>query len=149
MKRFEREGGVAFYNAEEDEEEKNEQTSPASPSANQSNGGRPVASSASWRGRRTGRILRGTSTSESSLESSRSSNAKSVAGPRYARFSGIAIQMFAIIGIGTFIGVKVDEKYPNKHNLFTVFLSLTSVILAIFIAIRRIIAASKEDENES
>ena len=75
---------------QEDEEEKNEQTSPASPSANQSNGGRPVASSASWRGRRTGRILRGTSTSESSLESSRSSNAKIVAGPRYARFSGIS-----------------------------------------------------------
>lgn len=64
----------------------------------------------------------------------------------YARFSGIAIQMFAIIGIGTFIGVKIDEKYTNEHNLFTVFLSLTSVIVAIFIAIRRIIAASKEDE---
>jgi len=27
----------------------------------------------------------------------------------YARFSGVAIQMFAIIGIGTFIGVKLDE----------------------------------------
>ena len=66
----------------------------------------------------------------------------------YARLSGLAIQMFAIIGIGTFVGVKLDEKFPNQHKLFTASLSLTSVILAIFIVIRRIIAASKEDENE-
>jgi len=67
----------------------------------------------------------------------------------YARLSGLAIQMFAIIGIGTFLGVKLDEKYPNNHKLFSVSFSLTSVIIAIFIVIRRIIAASKEDENES
>ena len=63
----------------------------------------------------------------------------------YARFSGIAIQMFAIIGIGTFIGVKLDEKYPNKHNLYTVILSLASVIMSIVYVIRRIIAGSKDD----
>ncbi len=63
----------------------------------------------------------------------------------YARFSGIAIQMFAIIGIGTFIGVKLDEKYPNEHNLYTVILSLTSVIMSIVYVIRRIIAGSKDD----
>ena len=64
----------------------------------------------------------------------------------YARFSGIAIQMFVIIGIGTFTGLKLDENYPNKHNLFSVFVSLCSVILAIFIAVRRIIGASKDNE---
>ncbi len=63
----------------------------------------------------------------------------------YARFSGIAIQMFVIIAIGTFVGVKLDEKFPNKHNLYTLVLSLSSVILAIVSAIRRIIAASKDD----
>jgi len=65
----------------------------------------------------------------------------------YARFSGIAIQMLAIIGIGTFIGTKIDENYPNKHNIFTALLSLTSVVLATFITVRRIITASKEDEE--
>jgi len=63
----------------------------------------------------------------------------------YARFSGMAIQMFAIIGIGTFIGVKLDEKYPNKHNLYTLILSLGSVIMSIVYVIRRIIAGSKDD----
>ncbi|WP_296316083.1 AtpZ/AtpI family protein [Winogradskyella sp. UBA3174] len=64
----------------------------------------------------------------------------------YTHFSGIAIQMFAIIGIGTFVGVKLDEKYPNKHNLFTLTLSLGSVIMSIVYVIRRIIAGSKENK---
>ncbi|WP_439152097.1 AtpZ/AtpI family protein [Winogradskyella sp.] len=63
----------------------------------------------------------------------------------YARFSSIAIQMFAIIGIGTYLGVKLDEYYPNKHNLYTLVLSLLSVILSIVFVIRRIIAASKDN----
>ena len=63
----------------------------------------------------------------------------------YARYSGIASQMLAIIGIGTFVGTKIDENYPNKHNIFTALLSLTSVVLSTFIAVRRIIANSKED----
>lgn len=61
----------------------------------------------------------------------------------YASFSGIAIQMFAIIGIGTFIGVKLDEKYPNEDKLYTLILSLGSVIMSIVYVIRRIIAGSK------
>lgn len=53
--------------------------------------------------------------------------------------------MFAIIGIGTYAGVKLDERYPNKHNLYTVALSLLSVVLSIVFVIRRIIAASKDN----
>lgn len=64
----------------------------------------------------------------------------------YARFSGLAIQMFAIIGVGTFIGYKLDQAYPNTHNLFTLFGSLSSVIISIIYIIRRIIATSKEEQ---
>lgn len=63
----------------------------------------------------------------------------------YARFSSIGIQMLAIIGLGTFIGVKLDENFPNKNNLYTLILSLSAVIIAIIYVIRRIIATSKED----
>ncbi|GGI56317.1 AtpZ/AtpI family protein [Winogradskyella haliclonae] len=63
----------------------------------------------------------------------------------YARFSGIAIQMAAIIAIGTFVGVKLDKKYPNKSNLFTLGFTLGSVITSIVYVIRRIIAASKDN----
>jgi hypothetical protein len=64
----------------------------------------------------------------------------------YARYSGIAIQMFVIIGVGTFSGVKLDEKFPNKHNLFTVILSLLAVIMSIVFVIRRILAISEDKE---
>jgi F0F1-type ATP synthase assembly protein I len=52
--------------------------------------------------------------------------------------------MFGIIAIGTFIGVKLDERYPNESSWFTLGLSLFSVIGAIVYVIRRIIAGSKE-----
>lgn len=63
----------------------------------------------------------------------------------YAKYSGIGIQMFAIIAIGSYIGVKLDEKFPNEHQLYTLFLSLGSVIMSIIYVIRRIIKDSKED----
>lgn len=64
----------------------------------------------------------------------------------YARYSGLVIQMLVIIAVGTYAGVKLDEYYPNKHKLFSIILSLLSVILSIVFVIRRIIAASKDNE---
>ncbi|WP_411766098.1 AtpZ/AtpI family protein [Winogradskyella sp. A3E31] len=64
----------------------------------------------------------------------------------YAKFSGLIFQMAAIIAVGTFIGVKLDEQNPNTHNYFTLGFSLSSVILSIIYVIRRIIADSKENE---
>ncbi|MCA0131323.1 AtpZ/AtpI family protein [Winogradskyella alexanderae] len=61
----------------------------------------------------------------------------------YAHYSGLVIQMMAIIGIATFIGIKLDERYPNNKDLYTLALSLTGVILSIVYVIRRIIAISK------
>ncbi|RNC88201.1 MAG: AtpZ/AtpI family protein [Winogradskyella sp.] len=61
----------------------------------------------------------------------------------YAKFSGIAIQMIAIILVGTFVGVKLDEKFPNENSLYTLGFTLGSVIISIVYVIRRIIANSK------
>jgi hypothetical protein len=65
----------------------------------------------------------------------------------YARLSGIAFQMMSIIAVGTFIGIKLDEKYPNKYDGYTLGLSLTSVIVSLVYVIRRIIAASKKEDK--
>ena len=64
----------------------------------------------------------------------------------YARFSSIAIQMFVIIGVGTFGGIKLDECFQNKNDLFTITLSLISVILSILYVVRSIISSSKDKE---
>lgn len=66
----------------------------------------------------------------------------------YARYSGIVFQMLAIICFGAFIGVKLDEKFPNKNNLYTLTLSLAAVILSVIIVIRNINSASKKASNE-
>ncbi len=62
----------------------------------------------------------------------------------YAKFSGIAFQMIAIIGLGTYGGVKLDEKYPNNYSLFTIILSLASVAIAMFYVIKQVSDTSKK-----
>lgn len=61
----------------------------------------------------------------------------------YAKYSSIAFQMIAIVAIGSFVGVKIDDHFGNENNLWTIILSLCSTILAVIFVIRRIIADSK------
>lgn len=56
----------------------------------------------------------------------------------------MAIQMFAIIGIGSFAGVKLDEYFPSTNKVWTIILSLSSVILSIIFVVRQIIHESKD-----
>ncbi|WP_171658049.1 AtpZ/AtpI family protein [Allomuricauda sp. AC10] len=56
----------------------------------------------------------------------------------YVKFSGIVFQMISIILIGTFVGIKLDENYPNDQNWFTIGFSLYSVITSIIFVIRKI-----------
>ena len=66
----------------------------------------------------------------------------------YAKFSGVAFQMIAIIGLGTYGGVKLDEKYPNKHSLFTIILSLASVVIAMYYVIKQVSFTSHKKNNK-
>ena len=54
----------------------------------------------------------------------------------YAKYSGIAFQMVAIILIGVFGGVKLDEYLQLGFPVFTVVFSLLSVFLAIYYVIK-------------
>ncbi|WP_430908595.1 AtpZ/AtpI family protein [Maribacter sp. 2-571] len=62
----------------------------------------------------------------------------------YARFSGMVFQMVGIIFVGSYIGVKLDERFPNDTNWLTVVCALTSVLLSIYMVIRNINSASKD-----
>ena len=72
---------------------------------------------------------------------------KSPLNSSYAKFSGIAFQMFAIIAIGAFLGVKLDEYLDNNNNLFTIIFSLVAVLLAIYSVIRQIIKMGNEEKE--
>ncbi len=54
----------------------------------------------------------------------------------YARYSNMAFQMFAIIGIGVFGGVKLDQWLKIGFPVFTIILSILSVAAAIYSVIK-------------
>jgi len=66
----------------------------------------------------------------------------------YAKFSGIAFQMIAIIGLGTYGGIKLDERYPNDYSLYTLVLSFASVIIALIYVVRRVLQVSKNQSDK-
>ncbi len=54
----------------------------------------------------------------------------------YAHYSGIVFQMILIILAGTFGGIKIDSKLNWKFPVFTVVLSLLSVLIAMFLVLK-------------
>ncbi len=55
----------------------------------------------------------------------------------YIQYTNIAFMMFAIIALGTFLGLKLDEWLDLKTHVFTLVFSLLSVFLAIYIVIKK------------
>ncbi len=51
------------------------------------------------------------------------------------QYSAMAFQMAAIIGVLTFVGIKIDERF-NQSPLFTTIFALSSVFMAIYFAIK-------------
>ena len=48
----------------------------------------------------------------------------------------MAIQMAAIIGIGSWAGFKLDEYYKNSTPVFTIILSLVSIFAALYVSLK-------------
>ena len=51
-------------------------------------------------------------------------------------YSNLAIQMGAIIGIGTYFGNHIDKSYENQTPWWTLILSLSAVFLAFYQVIK-------------
>jgi hypothetical protein len=57
----------------------------------------------------------------------------------YGKYLGMAFQMGAIIALGIWGGIKLDERFPvAKFPLFTVTLSLFSIFFSMYYTIRNI-----------
>jgi len=57
--------------------------------------------------------------------------------------------MIAIIALGTYGGIKLDEKYPNDNSTFTLICSLVSVAIALYIVIKRATNISKKPDSSN
>ncbi len=63
----------------------------------------------------------------------------------YARYTSMATQMIIIIVAGTFGGLQLDRLVKTGFPVFTVLLSLLSVILAIYISVKDLL---KNDQKK-
>jgi len=61
----------------------------------------------------------------------------------YARYSGLAFQMIAIILAFVWAGKKIDEKYFHGQSIFIIVLSLIGVFIALYIAIKDLLKITK------
>ena len=56
----------------------------------------------------------------------------------YAKYSGIAFQLVAIIGFSTFVGYKLDAWMQNEVQWITALSGVLGVCLAIYQTIRQL-----------
>lgn len=61
-----------------------------------------------------------------------------------ASYSGMAFQMGIIIALGTWGGIKLDEKL-SLSPLFTIVCALLSITLAMYVMINKLSNKKKED----
>lgn len=65
---------------------------------------------------------------------------------KYARFSGIAIQMGVTIYLGSKLGEWLDLKYVNENQLYTKICTLVAVFLAMISVILQVSKLSKDND---
>ena len=61
----------------------------------------------------------------------------------FVRYSSIAVQMLAIIGLFTFAGWKLDQWLNNKFPVFLLILSLSGVFIGIYTAVKDFLKMGK------
>lgn len=54
----------------------------------------------------------------------------------FAKYSGIAFQMLATIGIMSYIGYKIDESKQSKQPIFTAIFGIIGVIASLIQVVR-------------
>jgi len=55
------------------------------------------------------------------------------------RYSGMGLQMGAIMLLGAFGGIQIDKYFGIKNNIFTASLTILSVIIAVYLTIKDLI----------
>lgn len=61
----------------------------------------------------------------------------------YAKYSGLAIQMGAIIGVSVFLGQYLDGVLAFETPWLTIVLSLLGVFVSLYIVIKEVIKLNK------
>ena len=54
----------------------------------------------------------------------------------FAKYTGMAFQMLATIGLFTFIGYKIDENQIQNRSIYAAMLGFLGVIVSLYVVIR-------------
>jgi|SaaInl3SG_22_DNA_1037383.scaffolds.fasta_scaffold63164_2 F0F1-type ATP synthase assembly protein I len=65
---------------------------------------------------------------------------------KWAKYTGMAVEMMAIIAVGTIAGYKIDERREADFPLWTLILSLLAVFAALYLIIRNVIRDSQNED---
>jgi F0F1-type ATP synthase assembly protein I len=57
---------------------------------------------------------------------------------KYVQYSGLAIQIVAVVIIGVLAGKWLDEKMGNPKPLATIFLTLTSIVSSLYYLVKKV-----------
>lgn len=57
----------------------------------------------------------------------------------FIKYSGMAFQMLATIGLSAWAGIKLDEYYKVKNHWFTISLLLLGVVGSIYFVVRSLL----------
>lgn len=63
---------------------------------------------------------------------------------KYLRFTSVAFQMGATIGLLTLFGLWLDSKFPNNYSLYTVIFSLLGVFVSMYQVIKQVTSMNNE-----
>jgi hypothetical protein len=55
------------------------------------------------------------------------------------RYSGMGLQMGAIMLLGAWLGIKIDDHFAVKNNIFTASLTIIAVVIAMYLTIKDLI----------
>lgn len=67
--------------------------------------------------------------------------------PKFARLSGIGLQMGATIFLGAYLGKYLDEKFPSNKKWFTILFTLLAVGISLYNVLQQVNRMNQEDDE--
>jgi len=68
---------------------------------------------------------------------------------KFARLSGIGIQMGVTVFLGAYLGKFLDNKYPSDKKWFTIGLTILAVAISLYNVLRQVNKINQEDDNKN
>lgn len=66
---------------------------------------------------------------------------------KFARLSGIGIQMGATIFLGAYLGKYLDERFPSNKKWFTICCTLLAVAISLYNVLRQVNKLNNEKDE--